>query len=381
MVTRGPTIACRLCGEEFLSIRPNHLRHKHGWWKTHHPVEVYKRRYGLRTADSSVTRERRSRASIARALSRGRHWTRERIVQAIQEMRSERKPLNAAAAARMDGSLYVTARGKFGSWSSALKAAGVVDPSRVRLHRPAWTRESLRRELMRARTAGELAAGRRKSYFRTHPGILRPAMRLFGSWVQALEAVGLERIGAAPVKWTKRLVGRRIAERQKRGLSLRYAEVRKEEARLATMASRLFGRPWSELVANLGYLYPGYTRWTRRRVAQVILGLRRMREPLNAGSLEKRGHAALLGAARKLFGSWDAALRAAGVDPTRTRLRKRWSRQAIRERILELGRAGRSLMDRDLRNSGEARLVAAARTHFGKPWSKLIKEIAGRYSV
>ena len=60
--------------------------------------------------------------------------------------------------------------------------------------------------------------------------------------------------------------------------------------------------------------------WTAQEVVKEIRRKSRAGEPLNAMDVRPPG---IRGAASRLFGSWNAALRAAGLDPARIR-RNRW---------------------------------------------------------
>lgn len=57
---------------------------------------------------------------------------------------------------------------------------------------------------------------------------------------------------------------------------------------------------------------------TRRAVIAKIQERRELRLPLNYSSLKGRG-SGLLSAAKRLFGSWDKAIEAAGLDPAKIR--------------------------------------------------------------
>jgi hypothetical protein len=77
----------------------------------------------------------------------------------------------------------------------------------------------------------------------------------------------------------------------------------------------------------------GKRRWTANRVLCEIRNLDRQGIPLNNRSV-KNIDQGLAQAARKLWGSWDDALRAAGYEPEKIRLiRKPWTKPAVLEAI------------------------------------------------
>ncbi len=59
--------------------------------------------------------------------------------------------------------------------------------------------------------------------------------------------------------------------------------------------------------------------WTPEKVMQSIRNEKAAGGPLNIVHVRVRG---LVDAATKRYGAWDAALRAAGVDPSEVRLRR-----------------------------------------------------------
>jgi hypothetical protein len=72
------------------------------------------------------------------------------------------------------------------------------------------------------------------------------------------------------------------------------------------------------------------------------------------GSLKKphnvaKDHTTLYLKARKVFGSWEKALNACGIDYETARNRKKWSREKIIKEIKELSLKSHSLRLRDLR--------------------------------
>jgi len=64
--------------------------------------------------------------------------------------------------------------------------------------------------------------------------------------------------------------------------------------------------------------------------------------PLNHAAVlkdDRRLHSDIL----RLFGRWDVAMRASGIDPDSVRRHRRWTRQLVIQRICELAAEGRPL--------------------------------------
>ncbi len=189
-----------------------------------------------------------------------RRWTREAILRSIDALHEAGADLSYSAVHRDRGALYAAAIRLFGDWSSALRESGVT-PARVR-RRQRWTDEGLIE-----RIASMAAAGHDLSWTAVINGpdrmVAYAAARSchFGSWQAALAAAG-------------------ITERTRRR-----------------------------------------RRWDARSISRAVLTRRREGLPLNAKAVE-RDEPALIAAARRIFGTWNDALKASAIDPETVALRK-----------------------------------------------------------
>jgi hypothetical protein len=113
-----------------------------------------------------------------------------------------------------------------------------------------------------------------------------------------------------------------------------------------------------------------YKRWSRQEVIRVIGEMSGRGEQLNSGYIA-RNHPALAYAGRKYCGSWEAAIKAAGLNYEAVRRKRFWSRKNIVARIRELRAAGEPLnvSAAEVKHGG---LVGAAAVYFGS-WRQAIK--------
>src|SRR5579859_643828 len=81
--------------------------------------------------------------------------------------------------------------------------------------------------------------------------------------------------------------------------------------------------------------------WTRQRVKREIMALRRRGKPLNGQGMLR--HQTLYGHARRLFGSWEKALRGCGLDYSTIVIRTLWTKEAILKWIRSEWQAKRDL--------------------------------------
>lgn len=137
-------------------------------------------------------------------------------------------------------------------------------------------------------------------------------------------------------KWTRERIIRELLRREAEGLKLHVSRKEGIESSLYQAGTRMFGS-WRNALKAAG-ITPAQAslsdQWTPERVVSVIRSLARKRRPLNKAELRIR-HGYLVRAAHRHFGSWDAAVAVAGVDPARLNRSPTWTRERIIEGILE----------------------------------------------
>jgi hypothetical protein len=267
-------------------------------------------------------------------------WTRERILRYILEREADGLALNASGEG-VDPLLYSAARRIFGSWRNAIVAAG-IPPERVMT----WERWSPAKILAKIR---QISRRRRPlttdQIDQRYHNLVSAARRHFGSWSKAVLAAGvdptkLQRV----VPWTRERVIEAILTRALRGepLVARLIEPRS----LVESGQRFFGS-WHAALTAAGVdprsadLPPRRSKrsrsrqtsrrdasagearapWGKERIVEAIR--ERLREGLriNAWAVS-RDDSSLYGAAKRCLGSWDDAIRAAGLDPAEHRGRR-----------------------------------------------------------
>lgn len=155
----------------------------------------------------------------------------------------------------------------------------------------------------------------------------------FGSHQAALRQAGIEPTAVSQKpRWTKAAVIRLIKRAKRRGQSLAWSAViaRKDELKPAAMAAirpRLFGS-WDRALHAAGVDDDGERLVYRWNKALIAFELRQRfvdGEPVNSAAVRAE-LSALYAAALRHFGSFDLALRAAKIEPKSVRLRRASSR-------------------------------------------------------
>ena len=232
-----------------------------------------------------------------------------------------------------------------------------------------WDKPLILKTLRQHHKAGkELAYN---SMAREMQSLVSAAAYHFGSYRHAVEKAGIEyaSITRRP-RWTKQRIIKLVKEARRAGEDLHWSAVtrRRDELGLAAFASlqrRLFGR-WDRALQSAGLdadEVSQYRKWDRNTIVYELKHRARDREPLNSGAIQK-DDPGLHAAAVRHFGGYDQALRAAKLDPTHFRQRRRWQNEDVLRELAALMRGQKDLSGADLRRE-DPPLYGAATRLFG----------------
>ena len=223
-----------------------------------------------------------------------RKWTRERVIQEIQNWHRGR---SGTSVWTDDVGLGGAAARYFGGWRAALRAAGIRPRQRI------WSRELVLKEL-RAWHRGP----RKAALSSEDKGLFAAVKKFFGTYENALLAAGLE---LPPRDWSKQQVIEAIQDRHIKGQPLGGREASKD-TEIFSAATRRFGS-WRKAVQAAGVdvgTRRRRTKWSRERVVAEIRRWHESGSPLTRVSKE---YSTLSAAAARHFGTWSKALAAAGI--------------------------------------------------------------------
>ena len=229
-----------------------------------------------------------------------------------------------------------------------------------------WDKPRIKAELKRLYRSGTNlsynALAKRKQ------SLVSAAAYHFGSFRRAIESAGIDYAAVTRrPRWTKQNIIQLIKQARRRGDDLHWSAVtrRRDElgkAAFASLQPRLFGR-WDRALSAAGLDADDvsrYRRWDRNTVAFELRSRAMDDEPLNSGAIQQ-DDSGLHAAAVRHFGSYDAALRAARVDPDDVRQRRTWTKQQVLRGLKSAGRAGKHLSDSAVRRADPALYGAAIR--------------------
>ena len=229
-----------------------------------------------------------------------------------------------------------------------------------------WDKPHILQALKKMYRSGESLSY--SSLSKRHQSLVSAAAYHFGSYRNAVEKAGIDysQIVQRP-RWTKKRIIAVIKRAKRAGHDLHWGAVtrgRDELARAAFAAvqPRLFGR-WDRALHAAGLDADDvarYRTWDRNTVAFELRLRASDHEPLSSGLLQ-RDDPGLHAAAVRYFGSYDKALRAARLDPSTVRLRKAWTPTRVIKALRKYAREGGSLSDSSIRTQAPALYGAAVR--------------------
>jgi hypothetical protein len=250
-------------------------------------------------------------------------WDKPRILAELKKLNRAGANLSYNALSRKKQSLVSAAAYHFGSYRSAVQAAG-IDYAEV-TRRPRWTKPIIIRLIKQARRKGEdlhwsAVTKRRDELGRAAFASLQP--RLFGRWDRALHAAGLDADEISRYrKWDKNTVAFELRSRKQDDDELNSGAVQQEDSGLHAAAVRHFGTYDSALRA--AKVNPDSVRrrrtWTKPQVVVALKKAKRGGKNLSDSAI-RRADAALYGAAVRLFGTFTAARKSAGIKWKRKRM-------------------------------------------------------------
>src|SRR6185437_6593843 len=189
-----------------------------------------------------------------------------------------------------------------------------------------WDKARIKTQLKRLCRAGANLSY--NALAKKNQSLVSAAAYHYGSYRAAVEAAGINyaEVTRRP-RWTKQIIIQQIKHAKRAGEDLHWSAVTKRNdelarAAFASLQPRLFGK-WDRALHAAGLdadEISRYRKWDRDSVVYELRARASEQEPLNSGAIQHED-SGLHAAAVRHFGSYDAALRAAKVDPESVRRR------------------------------------------------------------
>jgi hypothetical protein len=174
-------------------------------------------------------------------------------------------------------------------------------------------------------------------------------------------------------RWSKEEVLKVIGELSRGGKQLNSGHIARNYPALAYAGRKFYGT-WESAIGAAGLDYESIRRkcfWSREKIVAQIRQLKAAGERLNVSAAEK-SHGGLVGAASVYFGSWRQAIKAAGLDYTKIKRQKEWSKPEIASEIKRMKATGLELGTTIPVRKRYRTLHAAAVRYFGS-WAAAMK--------
>ena len=209
--------------------------------------------------------------------------------------------------------------------------------------KPVWSKQRVISEIARLHRKGQDVSYNRLA--RQNQALVSAAAYHFGSFRQAVEDAGIDYADVLRrPRWSTARIIELIKKAKRAGEELNWGAVCKRHdelghAAFASLQKRLFGN-WNKALAAAGVdvgKVSLYRRWTKATLSAALMKSHAAGRPMSSGDLQKSDpgiHAAAL----RLFGSYDAALKAAKVDPSAVRRRRHWTRESVLAELRALAR-------------------------------------------
>jgi hypothetical protein len=229
-----------------------------------------------------------------------------------------------------------------------------------------WDKPRIKAELKRLYRAGNNLSY--NALAKKKQSLVSAAAYHFGSYRSAVEATGIDYAAVTRrPRWTKQSIIQLIKQAKRKGEDLHWSAVTKRRdelgrAAFASLQPRLFGR-WDRALAAAGLDADDvsrYRRWDRNTVAFELRARAMDDDALNSGAIQ-REDSGLHAAAVRHFGSYDTALRAARVNPDTVRRRRAWTKGEVVIALKAAKKAGKHLADSAVRREDPALYGAAVR--------------------
>ena len=168
-------------------------------------------------------------------------------------------------------------------------------------------------------------------------------------------------------KWSQEGIAQEILRRYEQKEDLSYSTMARENLPLLRAATRYFGS-WQEAIEFAGLNYEDirkYRVWTNQRIIERIRELHAKENDLSWRHVSLHLDPSLAAAATKKshFGSWRAALEAAGLDYDQIRRYHDWSAEEVLRRVRDLHAQGKLLNAKSMEMDNIS-LITAARRRF-----------------
>lgn len=296
-------------------------------------------------------------------------WTPKSVAAELRKLQRAKSPMHLAAMERRRPELVMAAYRNFDSYKAAIEAAG-FDYADIRIRpMPSWDRRRVVREFKALRRSDQGLW--KRAVRQTQPYLERAAIKHFGSYERAAKASGIPTrlLRPPPYRtWSPDRVTFELHELYRRDPKLlKPARIGIDNPRLVRACRRRFGT-YAKALKAAGISYARVARITlpplsTQQITKQITQHFEHGVDIRYAAMYRRS-ARLVDAARRRFGSYAAAVEAAGIDYPPPPPLRHWNARNVLAALRKLHRQGKDLRFRQFR-ARHVPLFEAARHFFG----------------
>jgi hypothetical protein len=169
------------------------------------------------------------------------------------------------------------------------------------------------------------------------------------------------------MKWDKPAITSKLRKLHRAGRDLSYSGLARQHQSLLSAAAYHFGS-YRKAIEKAGIDYADIIqrpRWNKKRIIALIKQARREGQDLHWGAVTRRrdelGRAAFAALQPRLFGKWDRALHAAGLDADEIACYRSWDKNTVAFEIRARAQADEPLSSGALQKEDPGLHAAAVR--------------------
>lgn len=254
----------------------------------------------------------------------------------------------------------------FGGWRKVIKAAGFRPISHD------WTNEEIVKEIKELQEKFGYIPHAKKLHKMGHIGLKSGAILKFGNWSNALTAAGFKVVRE---RWSKEKVILKLKKLyEETGGAPNYGELKKQKEHYGLLqAARRYWSSWVNAMQAAGLEALRNDYWTKESLIEELKkAVGKLGHVPPKRELNRLGRADLVSSGSKFFGSYNKFLIAAGFTPVL--IPNIWTKERITEELRQVAlELGRTPTERDMITIGKRTVIMATWTQF-RGWNKAIEE-------
>lgn len=339
-------VVCEFCGKHYQVLSSRHLA-THGTTR-----EEYMTEFGL-GPDSFMSHQRRREIATRRDY---RPLTQKAVHKKIRAIYGRHGDVSSGFVKRFWPQYYMQAIQMHGCFNKALKELGLETWLTKRARD--WTPERVIEEIKQLHEkSGTLSVGR--ELVKENKLLLWYAARFFGNWRNAIQAAGfsLQEVSVSEA-WSREKVIARIRQVRKR------KNLTEMEFLVLHRASHRYLGGMDRALKQAGFSWEGFYGKTKWSEELILSELRKYKKLYGKTGSRKIAEACpdLRSNAIRYFGGWNAALERVGIKTARVH---HWTKETLAAELKRLLRGKKSTTPKYVREKLGERFYAAALNHFG----------------